>query len=342
MKARGLYVSAGGFTLGISKSFDVDGHCTDWLFGNDSLSHNFPGIPIYDDYDSWPNDSCELIYCAPPCAPFSPIGSGGNSWIDDDRVRKLYRSIEYGLLIEPTIFILESLPSTPRKMGEIINGFAEDFKTKGYDITYFYTGGILHGVPQRRIRWHFIAHRVRLLFPRRRGTVRTFSQAMAKRKHVRLSDKRYSRLRGKVSQIMPYVPPGGSCRKTWATVYNATHNLPGIPWRRCHPDRPSTAVTGAIRQIHPSKNRVLTVGEIKALCGYPANWWSPDSLSQSYAQLGKGVLPPVGKYLGALAKKSIARGRKTKGNRTRIVDFRPEVHAIMSTFPRINHGPLQV
>ena len=340
MKARGLYVTAGGFSVGIGKSFTIDSHCTDWVLGLDSLDHNFPDIPVYSDYREWPDDDVDLIYCAPPCAPFSPIGSGGESWRNDPRVDKLRRSIKYGLKIKPSIFILESLPSTPRKMGEIIDGFKESFQLEGYDTTEFYTGGILHGIPQRRIRWHLIAHRFRLTFPSISPGPTTYREAMARRRRTRLSDKRYSRIKGKVGQIMPHVPPGGSCRKTWATFYDQTTHLPGIPWRRCHYDRPSTAITGAIRQIHPTKNRVLTVGEIKALCGYPADWWSPDSLSKSYAYLGKGVLPPVGKYLGRLAAKSIGKGIPVKGGRDHLVDYRPQVNAIMRTFPRIDHEPI--
>lgn len=237
---------------------------------------------------------------------------------------------------------MESLPTFHRKAQGWIRQIKERFWEKDYAITEFWTGAILHGAAQRRIRYHLIAHKVRLHFPEldMDGPF-TFRDAMRKWRIPSESRKqqkdRYQVLskEGKISRILPHVPPGGSCRQVWAQVYNVNHNLPGIPWRRCHWDRPSTAMTGAIRQIHPRYDRVLTVGECMALCGYPQDYWLPESNSQAYASIGKGVLPPVGRYLARMARLSLIAGNTDLRSYDEITDFRPNVNAIMRTFPKV-------
>ena len=108
----------------------------------------------------------------------------------------------------------------------------------------------------------------------------------------------------------------------------------GIPWRRAKWERPCPVITGAIRQFHPGENRVFTVGETAALCGYPNDYrFTPTSPSRVYAEIGKGILTPMGEYLAKIAYLSLNRDRPVRGGRFRIVDWRPKVNEIMHTFP---------
>lgn len=334
MRAIGVYVSAGGFSAGVEKHFKIIAHFTDGLFGHDSLQHNFPDVPIHHPGNSWgwPKKQVDFMYCAPPCAPFSPIGKGGKDWKNDKRVDKLRHAVNIGIRLKPKIWVVESVPGLPAKGWWLVERIIDKWMNEGYSITEFWTGGILHGIPQRRIRWHLIAHRVELRFPPPSSSVHTFREALEDRPP---KDQRYSKVGGKMGMIMPYIPPGGKARETWAYVTGATDHLPGIPWRRCAWDRPATAITGAIRQIHPDINRVLTIGEIKSVCGYDQDFWLPESLSKSYAYLGKGVLPPVGEYLAAMAAESLKANVRLDRVEKHVVDYRPHVYSVMKTFPAI-------
>ena len=55
MKALGTYIFAGGFTLGVSKHFDVEAHFESkpGLYKK-TFKANFPDIPVYEGEDDWP------------------------------------------------------------------------------------------------------------------------------------------------------------------------------------------------------------------------------------------------------------------------------------------------
>ncbi len=349
MKAVGVYISAGGFSVGVDKYFDIAAHLTDGDFGHETLEHNFPETPIHYPKDSWPVlDSIDFMYCAPPCAPFSPIGKGGDSWRTNPKVNKVRDAAKVGWKTEPTIWITESVPAFRRVGVEIVDWIKEGWLKRGYAITELWTGAILHGSPQRRIRYHLIAHKVRLSIPRPRDHgILTYQDAIEKRP-PKNRDPRGSEIKGKVSWLFPYVPQGGKFRDVhqWMAGYpkdpkKRPRNTwsPGIPWRRCQWDRPTTAITGAIRQVHPEEPRVLTLGEVMSVCGFPKGFELPVSVSKGYAHLGKGLVPPVAQWLAKMAAQSIERGKPAKNKEYPAVDFRPQINAVMNSFPRIHPVP---
>lgn len=347
MRAVGVYISAGGFSVGVQKYFDIVAHLTDGEFGHETLEYNFQLVPIYAPKSSWPVlDNIDFMYCAPPCAPFSPIGKGGEHWRDNPKVNKIRDAARIGWKTEPTIWITESVPAFRRKAVEIVDWVKRGWLKRGYAITELWTGAILHGSPQRRIRYHLIAHRVALVVPTPRdGGIRNYRDAIKKRSPKK-RDSRGSEIKGKVSWLFPYVPQGGKFREThqWMAGYpkdpkKRPRNTwsPGIPWRRCQWDRPTTAITGAIRQVHPVEPRVLTLGEVMSVCGFPRWFKLPVSISKGYAHLGKGLVPPVAQYLAKLAAKSIEQEDEVEPVEQDPIDFRPDVNAVMNSFPKI-HG----
>ena len=95
MKALGTYIFAGGFTLGVSKHFDVDAHFESkpGLYKK-TFKANFPDIPVYEGEDDWPRkkfkNKIDFVYCNPPCAPWSNLGGaqkGAGAWRDDPRIK---------------------------------------------------------------------------------------------------------------------------------------------------------------------------------------------------------------------------------------------------------------
>jgi len=88
-KAVGAYIFAGLFTVGVCEHFDVLCHLEDGPFGVATARKNWPDMPIHTDPATWPTkelrrEGVTLIYCNPPCAPWSKAApSPPWLWIGD-------------------------------------------------------------------------------------------------------------------------------------------------------------------------------------------------------------------------------------------------------------------
>ena len=74
-------------------------------------------------------------------------------------------------------------------------------------------------------------------------------------------------------------------------------------------DQPSCTLTGGAKQLHPKINRLISVEESGALCGYPRNFKFLGSVGKQYQQVAQAVMPPVGEYLARMVKKGILAGK---------------------------------
>jgi len=61
LKALGAYIFAGGFTLGVSKHFDVEAHfeMKPGLYKKTFLA-NFPKIPVFEGENDWPRKKFKI------------------------------------------------------------------------------------------------------------------------------------------------------------------------------------------------------------------------------------------------------------------------------------------
>jgi site-specific DNA-cytosine methylase len=115
-EAVGVYIFAGGFTIGMSDTFNIRGHLEDGMFGVPTFKANFPRVPVWTNPDRWPVakfQGIDVVYGNPPCAPWSPVGRsmrhGSENWRTDANVDCARRLIEYGLKVQPTIWVMESV-----------------------------------------------------------------------------------------------------------------------------------------------------------------------------------------------------------------------------------------
>jgi site-specific DNA-cytosine methylase len=109
-EAVGVYIFAGGFTIGMADQFRIRGHLEDGMFGVNTFKANFPRVPVWINPDRWPADrfkGIDVVYGNPPCAPWSPIGSsmrhGQENWRSDPNVDCARRLIDFGLKVQPKI-----------------------------------------------------------------------------------------------------------------------------------------------------------------------------------------------------------------------------------------------
>ncbi len=337
MNALGIYIFAGGFTLGVRKHFDVLAHFEDGLFGVETFKMNFPDIPVFVDPDEWPVKNfakkADFVYCNPPCAPWSATGvtvtQGRDAWKTDPRVECVHNSFNHGLKgLRPKVWVWESVTRAFTNGRSLVDQLTQEAVDLGYSVTYFLTDAQLHGLPQQRKRFHMVVHNVELDFVQPAMKLVTVRQALAGVKQMWAPP-----FCKTDASLVKHTKPGEGLRDAWERLNKkkvlahdpAKGKLKGRPgWirQRLTFDKPSITLVGGSHAIHPMENRNITPLEQAVLCGYPKTykWAGPES--SWYPQISRAVTPVIGEYLARVAKAGIEQGKKTKG-KINTVDFRP-------------------
>lgn len=329
-KALGVYIFAGGFTQGLKKHCQVLAHLEDEPYaGTETSLLNHPNVPIYFRHGAhtWPDaekfQGVDLIYANPPCAIVSPIGrsmkNGADNWRTDPRLSCWTRTFDL-IRLKPKMMVIESVPSmaSAKKALPFILDLAREARRRGYCSTLMHHDGGLFGLPHHRKRFFFIVHKTKLTWPkvtkRKVPTVGEvvgqvtdpgYATPMAK-DHVKV----YHALKiGKVRDGNGgFYPKYERFKTAWCRIFNEPATGPcgrkGRPLfmhTRLHTHRPMNAFVGNY-YFHPTSPRHLGVNEMKALCGYPVTYKIAARPGKTATLLAQAVLPPVGEWVGKMAK----------------------------------------
>ena len=355
MNALGVYIFAGGFSIGMrAAGFKVLGHLEDGPFGVDTVKQNMPDIKVHTDPGAWPftayrEQSIDVIFCNPPCAPWSGAAVKparnrhvidlADSYRHDPRVSCVYNAFDVLRYLRPPIWAWESVQGAFTRGRELCDDLAEEATELGYSVSYVLLNGVHLGVPQERRRFFFIAHRVAIdwEYPRIETpvTVRQAWQAAGLIRRNSHADFRHHES-SKDLKLMDDVPQGGGLRMQWEAKMlkkvgpeetwprnklGAVIGRPAFTNRRLAYDRPSKTIMGGTHLVHPTEDRWISVKEAQFLCSYPVDYeFSPDAPEACYPEIGKAVLPIVGEWLGRNLWRALERGRRQRGRRF-IVDL---------------------
>lgn len=316
MKALGINIFGGGFTLGVIRAgYTVIGQweeCNAHARTFDMNKKYFSGIHRPIGRENWPElgvPHLNLIYANPPCAPWSNANASRTTSerMADSRLSMTANTMNTALALRPDAFVLESVAAAFKRGAAYYDAWAEKFMAAGYGVTYLLTDALLHGVPQTRERFHFIAHRARLNLtaPDMRSVIpKTVRMAIgdlkddfnAKWQHAprRLSDAAHA--------LLSKSPPGCTVRNVSIELGMRDYK-PSAMMRRLAWDAPSYTVVGFDdKLVHPERHRVITWREGMRLCGYPDDFMlsGPSAATQA-------VLPPMGKLLAGIARDASGR-----------------------------------
>lgn len=327
--ALGCYIFAGGFTLGVRKHFNVLAHFEEGPFGTATAAHNLPELRgnIFTDPTSWPiadyAGRVDLVYGNPPCAPWSLASVGRKvPWRLDPRVgctQRLYSLVEK---LDPTVWAWESIRPTFVKGRELVDEMVEKAIGLGYTATALMVEGTRHGVPQRRPRFLLVLSKVEIDWgpTRVRGTptvgkvfekpFRTFTPGSEEWSKFFLSLVKRTKPGVRVAQVFNthYPERVAEGKRTGTPV----KGRPSFQRFRLDSDAPSCTLTGGANQIHPTKNRYITIEESAAICGYPRSFKFIGSVGNQYAQVAQAVMPPVGEYVAKMVRAGLEANRKVK------------------------------
>lgn len=336
-KALGVYIFAGGFTLGVMKHFDVVAHWEDGPFGTATVKHNLPSIEIHSHRDRWPvNDprfqGIPLLYGNPPCAPWSAAGhlpkqkqrlaAGGatQKYELDPRVECVRRQFALLGQLRPNIWVWESVArafSTGKPFVDALTAQALDL---GYAVTHVLVNGLYAGAPQQRRRFFFVAHNLELPFAHPGKPAQLvgdvlksprYDQAVVTAEHPHSKAK----MTGTIAEFCKDMAPGEGGHEAFYKWLERTGKQPELNDKGNVKGRPNflmhrldyektcgTIVSGTCL-IHPEHNRFLTVKETQLLSGYPYEYEFQGN--DAYAQISKAVLPPVGDWLGGICRAGV-------------------------------------
>lgn len=311
-KALGSYIFAGGFTLGVSKYFDVVAHLENaQAYGSATAQRNFPKLPIYKGFEAWPVEEMKaldipFLYGNPPCAAWSHAGvtagkSKSDTWRDDPRVNCTREHFTLLERLRPKVWVWESVSQAFGIGREFVDELTEQAMALGYSVTVLLHDAKYLGLPQTRKRFFLICHNIELDLPPPAWDTETISEGLR-----RINDigELHPSAAGYEKKYGWLLPDAVGPTNLWA-VFNRVRgedapknhlgNVAGRPsflLRRDHPDR--VAATIMHERVHPTQDRFLTLRELAHLCGFPADWELND---KDMHELSRGVMPPVAEHL---------------------------------------------
>jgi site-specific DNA-cytosine methylase len=350
--ALGVYIFAGGFTLGIRKHFKVTTHFEDGPFGVATSKHNGIIDEAFTDPASWPKEQWRgvpLIYGNPPCAPWSAAGhlpnqknrlaahGAAQKYELDPRVECVRKQFSLLEELEPTIWVWESVARAYSTGRPFVDQLTARAIAKGYAVTHVLVNGLYCGAPQQRRRFFFVAHKVELPFSHPGKAPQTVGDVLTPelyKEHPWVGEEHpfsKAKMTGTVAQFVNGMEPGEGGHERfyrWKKDRNEEVTLndkgrvtgrPNFLMHRLAYDKVCGTIVSGTCLIHPEYDRFLTVAETQLLSGYPLEYVFEGR--DAYAQISKAVLPPVADWLGGVFRSGIDNNIPVFGTTVRTVNY---------------------
>lgn len=305
--AVGSFIYAGGFTVGMSESFNVLAHLEGGSFGVATVNKNFPQLPVHIVPDEWPlielrKQGCDVCYANPPCAPWSSAGS--RSAVAAERTTDHLTLTRLMKELDPTIWVWESV--TGAYLGEH-NGLSE-YVTEyamelGYSVYHFLHDVKFMGLAQQRRRVFTVASKVEIDFEPPDHRIITVGQALQIPDPGEIPAGSY-----KWTKFIPLVEQGERLRKVVLEAQGRPG--PGFLIHRANVDTPSRTLLGGVHVIHPTEDRFIGHKEAAALCGYPADYEFDRKGGDFFQQIARAVTPSAGRYLGRVLRLALLKNKR--------------------------------
>lgn len=320
--AVGCHIYAGGHTVGVrAAGFDAPLHLEEGPFGVETSKRNL-GVEARVGQDRWHAGELrglvDWLYGNPPCASWSNAGKSGyvkGNWRTDERTHCTLRLFDLLDEVEPLVFSWETVAAATTSARAFLLDRVAFCHARGYDVTGVVFDGKDLGLPSRRRRFFFVAHRVAFEpapVPYVTRTVRDALASAGADARVRPDANALVLLR----ELAAHPPEKQVNLRTY--FFRSRGHKPDERGRKkgCMPfaaarlglDQVAPTATGSGTLYHPTEMRALTVSEFAAVCGYPPSYEFVGNVSSCYAQVAKAVLPPCGEWLARGVRTALERG----------------------------------
>jgi site-specific DNA-cytosine methylase len=318
MKAIGVCIYAGGFSLGVKKHFEIAAHLEDpQPYGFNVINMNrekyWGNISIWP-YPNWKAINADLLFANPPCAPFSNANTRSfekDSWRKDPRIKCWHNTASYAIKHDIPFVAIETIPQAYSKAPSMLMEKAEEFAFEGYQCHIFLHNAMFMGSCQNRPRLMFIATKKQLyLSPYDSEPTTTVEEKLGEGYGLIGGDNDFFiRCASKYLNLLSAIKPGERMRNTWERVnpqpweLNERGQVKGRPTfgvKRLESKKQMNTIVG-YSIVHPTENRYLTVKEYQILGDYPPDYNFPKG-QNSLSLVARGVSSKVGEWIGKTAK----------------------------------------
>ena len=338
--ALGGDIFAGLFTRGVvDAGFDVIGHLEHTDYGVATARENFPGLDIRIGAKNWEPNSfrgkVDFMFTNPPCAAWSNMrGATTDDWEDQTaRLEYVNELSTAGQIIQPKAWCWESVTNAWTRGEKFVREQARSWCDSGYQVSILLYDNATIGVPQKRERMMFIAHKHPL------------DKNELKRVETRITVGT-ALLRVPLKQNLPPTPikppplPQG-WEELWKEAYKykgrmreayqahidagkpRPSTIPLAVVKRLLSDEVAPVMLASFMRLHPSQPRMLDWHEWLAFCGLPPDWKTACThFDSATRELARAVMPGVGKWVATAVKKGFAKP-EYKGEATAaVIDLR--------------------
>lgn len=327
MNAIGVYIYAGGFSIGVKKNFDIVAHLEDPKpYGLNVINMNrekFWGGLSVQSFPDWAPDKVDLLFANPPCAPFSNANTASfekDGWRKDTRISCWHNAASYAIKNDIPFVAIETVPQAYSKAPSFLIEKAEEFAFEGYQCHIFLHNAMFMGSCQNRPRLMFIATKKQLyLYPyNSEPTVTVEEKLDGGYGLVGGDDDFFVKCAMKYRELLPIIKPGERMRTAWERVnppetreLNDRGQVRGRPTfgvKRLENKKQMNTIVG-YTIVHPDEHRYLTVKEYQMLGDYPPDYNLPKS-QNSLSLVARGVSSMVGEWLGKTAKLTLEKNEE--------------------------------
>jgi len=238
----------------------------------------------------------DLLDASPPCQGFS---TAGKRRITDPRNDLFMEFVRLIRALAPRTFVMENVSGMAKgSMRGIFNEALRELRKCGYLVRCRLMNAKWHGVAQNRPRLIFIGVRKDLGlspdYPERMRRTKTFAEATSG-----IHDKETPpALTHFFQKWIPLMREGQS-------VADVRGVRKDFQTRRVHRNRPCPALAALVggigfgALIHPTEDRVLSIGELKRICSFPDDFKLVGRYQIKKKSLGNAVMP---KFMEAIAR----------------------------------------
>jgi site-specific DNA-cytosine methylase len=330
MKAIGIHVFAGGFSMGVKEVMPVECQLEVHGFGTES-AEQVAGVPVINaKFEKWPKLKAEFAFGNPRCTGFSTITSG---YGEDTHGAFAKQTCDIQELCKYSagkfdIVVWESVQQATTVGRPLIDWAIKDcFKPKKYRIAHVFINAASFGNVQQRKRYFFVAYRNDKQFNIMPPTISPWKPMLydaiyslrnresneVKANSIDYNFDSHLEITPDEKATLPHLPNGWDVNtlaryhydvlpQRWKDVWDfrasdmpfSLHCMHRANWLR-----PSATMhSGAGRIVHPDLDRPLTIGELSRIMGWP----DIPRGKMPIPQLAKGIVPAVGTWLAEQAK----------------------------------------
>ena len=335
MRAVGVHVFAGGFTMGVKRVMEVECQLEAHGFGLESAEKSV-GVPTVNREDAkWPRMSGQLCFGNPRCTGFSCVTAGLDETSHGPWSRQ---TVDARQLVEYAaghfdVIVWESVQQAYTVGKPLLDHMIKEWLAPNhYRIAHLFINAASFGNVQNRKRYFMVAYRddrpfnvvppvISPYYPVAYDVLWSRRDRVTRPMKLRVSEDYdadcYTQLNEDEIAAVPYLPNGWSLntlarygthllterhQRKWRERQSGMPFSMHCPYRANYLRHFPTLTSSAGRTIHPEHDRACTVGELSAVMG-----WG-DTIPRGphpVAQLAKGVVPAVGEWLAEQVKRYV-------------------------------------